>query len=132
MNDLLFVSSFKLAVLTFCILLGSGYKVYEQGRRAFYGAFQLRVELAAYKERVVWQLYHLYQGAFRVMAGGYQACFHKIFLELTVKLIAVTVPFADKRAAIDLGCTGARFQLAGISAQAHGTAFGCYLLLLLH
>ena len=99
-----FLFHFRLTVFAFSILLGGFHEGHEYRCRAFHCAFQLGVELNTYKERMPWQLDDFHQAALRVLTRKYQAGFFKLADIIVVKLVAVAVPFADRRITVDFRC----------------------------
>ena len=91
-----------LTVLVLGKVLGSGDEAHEEGRRAFHRAFQLGVELAAYKERMGRQFDHFHKAGLRVITGSYEAGLFHLVQEVVIKLVTMAVTFADSgSAAID-------------------------------
>ncbi len=83
--------------------------------------FQLGMELTADEPRVIGQLDYLHQRA----VGREPSATHPILGQdvavRVVHFVAVTVPFADLLAAVDLGRSRAGPQAAGVRSEPHGT-----------
>src|ERR1700733_6202303 len=104
----------------------------EQRMRIVGPRLQFRMELRSQKIWVVRQLYHFYEFAVWRNATEGKPCFGQLISKVVVYFIPVSVALPDYRLAIDLGCLGAQFEIAGIATQSHRAAFQRDIMLIRH
>src|SRR6266550_1238791 len=104
----------------------------EQRMRARGARLKLRVELTADIPRMRLKLHHLDQRSVGRKAAQVQSVLDELVAVLVVDLVAMAMPLADLRLAIDRGGLRSWSEPAGVRAEAHGTAHVSDVLLVFH